>query len=591
MHNATLSSHSYDFRKDFSNICKRGLDRYLDISADLLGDEFDADREAAYAKEYVRGQWRTLKFEQKIADLSEGVEPSPPMGSPPGTPPYIHPPWNAERAADIAAEFEADVIDAERRGAAETNPVDIYRAVHLGTEMARKQNAGGDLPFTIDTGPEAVAYATDRLKSKIERNAVHNPIEEMYSGFLSYRFLKGMPGGEKVVYIDHYKRRQAKAPEAAPGQPIGEQAMEPKPDVKPAECMFQRIGLLNSQPREYLVKGFIPRNEVCNPFGRPDSFKGVFAAQLAVHIAGGIDFLGMPLRQGPSAYFAAERGEQVKRRIKGHIQRLGLPYDLPCYFGGKPIDLLSKPDLDFLIANIHAIEHDAGRPLVFLLIDTQSRTMGGDENSTADGAAYAKAVGAIRQATEATLWIISHTGHSEDAQGRPRGSSALLGAYDTFYRHKKIDEQRGEIKITVDRDGLGGKELPFTVELYDTGTVNEDGEPALVPYLEAAAPTARFTFKKGGEPTGVKNPTKGESEALRALDKAIRKHGVVTPKGEGIPAGEVTVNEQEWREAFYELFRGREQGTLRQGFSRSTKGLIVKKLVNEYGSRRWSTDK
>ena len=256
MHNATLSSHSYDFRKDFSNICKRGLDRYLDISADLLGDEFDADREAAYAKEYVRGQWRTLKFEQKIADLSEGVEPSPPMGSPPGTPPYIHPPWNAERAADIAAEFEADVIDAERRGAAETNPVDIYRAVHLGTEMARKQNAGGDLPFTIDTGPEAVAYATDRLKSKIERNAVHNPIEEMYSGFLSYHFLKGMPGGEKVVYIDHYKRRRAKAPEAAPEQPIGEEAPEPKPDVKAQkrdELLLSSWLRLQLPPRDYLL--------------------------------------------------------------------------------------------------------------------------------------------------------------------------------------------------------------------------------------------------------------------------------------------------------------------------------------------------
>ena len=173
---------------------------------------------------------------------------------------------------------------------------------------------------------------------------------------------------------------------------------------------------------------------------------------------------------------------------------------MPCYFGGKPIDLLSKPDLDFLIANIKAIESDAGQPLGFLVIDTQSRTMGGDENSTKDGAAYAKAIEAIRQATEATLWIIAHTGHSEEAQDRPRGSSALLGAYDTFYRHKKIDERSGEIKITIDRDGLGGKEIPFAVELYDTGAVNEDGEPVMVPYLEAAAPPVKFTFKKGDEP-------------------------------------------------------------------------------------------
>jgi hypothetical protein len=365
---------------------------------------------------------------------------------------------------------------------------------------------------------------------------------------------------------------------------------KPKPDVKSVESMFQRVGLLASQPREYLVKGFIPRNEVCNPFGRPDSFKGVSATQLTVHIAGGVDFLGMEVKQGPSAYFAGERGEQAKRRIKGHMRRLGLPDSLPCYFGGKPINLLSKPDLDFLIANIRAIESDAGAPLGFLVVDTQSRSMDGDENSTRDGAAYAKAIEAIREATEATLWIIAHTGHSEDAQDRPRGSSALLGAYDTFYRHKKIDERSGEIKITIDRDGLGGKEIPFTVELYDTGAVNEDGEPVMIPYLEAAAAPVRFTFKKGEEPSKSESPTRAESEALRALHKAIKKHGEVTPKGEGVPAGETTVCEREWRDSYYELFRMREQTTLRQGFSRSTKSLIAKKFVNEYGSRRWPAE-
>jgi hypothetical protein len=267
-----------------------------------------------------------------------------------------------------------------------------------------------------------------------------------------------------------------------------------------------------------------------------------------------------------------------------------LPSDLPCYFGGKPIDLLSKPDLDFLIVNIKAIENDAGAPLTFLVVDTQSRSMDGDENSTKDGARYAKAIEAIRQATGATLWIIAHTGHNVEAQDRPRGSSALLGAYDTFYSHKKTDERSGEIKITIDRDGLGGKEFPFTVEIYDTGEVNDDGEPVVVPYIEAAPPTAKFTFKKGDQPSKTESPTRAESEALRALHKAIKKHGLVTPKGEGMPAGEVTICEREWREAYYELFRTREQSTLRQGFSRATKSLILKTLVNEYGARRWPAD-
>jgi hypothetical protein len=379
-----------------------------------------------------------------------------------------------------------------------------------------------------------------------------------------------------------------------PGGGAADDEPEAKPDVGAIECMFQRIGCLVAKPRDYLIRGLIARNEVCNPFGRPDSFKGVAASQLVVHIAGGIDFLGLEVKKAPTAYFAGERGEQVKRRIKGHIQRLGLPHDLPCYFGGKPINLLSKPDLDFLVANIKAIESDAGSPLGFLAIDTQSRTFGGDENSTADGAAYAKAIEAIRAATKATLWIIAHTGHSEDAQDRPRGSSALLGAYDTFYRHKKIDERRGEIKITIDRDGLGGKEFPFAVELYDTGALNEDGEPVLVPYLEAAAAPVKFTFKKGDEPRPGA-ATDMEREALRALEKAIKNHGLITPEGDGgptpdgesIPPGEVTVCFSEWQAAFYKLDRERNSTASRQAFNRSSKALVKKKLVGTWNNRRW----
>ena len=52
-------------------------------------------------------------------------------------------------------------------------------------------------------------------------------------------------------------------------------------------------------------------------------------------------------------------------------------------------------------------------------------------------------------------------------QDRPRGNSALLGAYDTFYRHTKKDETHGEIKITSTATDLANG-LPFVVHLHDT---------------------------------------------------------------------------------------------------------------------------
>jgi hypothetical protein len=108
--------------------------------------------------------------------------------------------WERKCAAETVKYFETERDQVVAEAEADTKPVDVDRAVRLGTEMARKQN--------LETGPEAVAYATDRLKAKLERDAVYNPISEVHAGFLSYRFLKGMPGGEKVVYMDRYKGRK-----------------------------------------------------------------------------------------------------------------------------------------------------------------------------------------------------------------------------------------------------------------------------------------------------------------------------------------------------------------------------------------------
>ena len=140
--------------------------------------------------------------------------------------------------------------------------------------------------------------------------------------------------------------------------------------------------------------------------------------------------------------------------------------------GGSVVNMAAKAVRDQ--ASVRAREL---APILAELIDTQSRTMDGDENSSKDGAAYAKAIERIREATDAVVWIIAHTGHDGEKQGRPRGSSTLIGAYDVFYNFKKISNRGGEITITIDRDGLAGMNVEFDLELYDSGVVNEDGEP------------------------------------------------------------------------------------------------------------------
>jgi hypothetical protein len=603
--NACASSADlYDFRKDFDGIARPAMFRYLK-HLDLEPDEpcGGLDNYWAAANDYATTLWKSLRWAQE--SLHAGRSPS------------LHPgitTWSRERAI----EFTNTRLEWILAPAVEEpeEPIDVYEAVYLGTQMAREQGYACE--------PEAIAYAADRLKSKIERDAVENAEVCVHDGILTYyQWLKPKQerlGGGKVVYIDRYKqRREAREAERkqaearferwfAEWERAGRPQSEPQPGDdrgaqhggKTREPMFKRIGALKAKPREWLIKGFLARNEVGNPFGRPDSFKGVSAAQLCVHIAGGVPFLGMDVKQMPAAYFAAERGEQAKRRIKGHIQRLGLPEDLPCYFGDRPVNLLDDADVKFLLEEITAMERDAGGPLGFLVIDTQSRTLDGDENSTKDGAKYAKAIELIRKrARAASLWIIAHSGHAEDAQDRPRGNSSLLGAYDTFYKHWKKDETHGGINITVDRDGLGQKVFFFTVGLYDTRATNEDGEPVLVPFIEldkGADNQRPFTFREPGADTGPVKTTDGEKEALRALTIAIQDHGLVTPEGEGIyasegnediPPGEVTVSTEAWRTTFYKLDRERSPDAGRKAFNRALDGLIKKGLVGKYSDRFW----
>jgi AAA domain len=513
------SSAIYDFRKDFLALARPA---YRQFNCDYY-----------WRRGYLEGLGNELKGKQSLARA---------LGEP----------WDISSAHAAAEVFTADLTAAKQEYDART-PEEI----EADLERHKKPRGSPEFLRVLGKLEQGIVLPPSRPENDADRvgQAKHDNV------WLAY--LKKTGRHDEIAAVE-----QRRVEPAVP-------APLPQPAAKTVECMFQRVGRLETKPREYIIKGFMPRNEVCNPFGRPDSFKGVCAAQLAVHIAGGVEFLGMPVKQAPTAYYAGERGAQVVRRINGHLQRLGLPADTPCYFGNRPVDLLAKADLEFLIANIKAIESDAGQPLGFLVIDTQSRTMGGDENSTKDGANYAKAIEAIRRATSATLWIVAHSGHDTTKQDRPRGSSALLGAYDSFYRFKKVDERTGCIDITTDRDGLGGKKFLFSVELYDTGAVNEDGEPAMAPYIEAALPKVELTFR-GNESAPVKT-TKAEKLALRALATALKQNGQAVVE-DGLPGSLVVVHREHWREEFGDVFEG-EAEAVKKAFNRAVVSLKEKGMV------------
>jgi AAA domain len=312
MHTATQSSPSYDFRKDFDSIARPGVIRYLKhlgYGVDLDEGDDPNDFDLTYytdAKRYSRQLRRALEEAQEFYEQG---------GSHPCYPEITT--WSLESAVELANTRLEDML-----GATEDGPIDLYRAVYLGTKMAREQG--------IEVGTEAVAYAADRLKSKLERDAVYNPVTEVHGGILSYRFLKEQHGG-KVVYIDHYKRRRP------------EPATSPKADDDLPIFNMGEIADDDTIRFEFVVPNMVEDEQVTIIAGEGGVGKTILLMQLGAavsHKALDTKWIGMEVAKGPVLLYTAEeptKSLRIRRRNVCNAMKIGAgrTWRLSrCYDGG-----------------------------------------------------------------------------------------------------------------------------------------------------------------------------------------------------------------------------------------------------------------
>jgi hypothetical protein len=350
---------------------------------------------------------------------------------------------------------------------------------------------------------------------------------------------------------------------------------------------------------EWAVRGLLAKNTVSLFFGKPSGGKGVVASSLAVCLAAGLPFLGMEVAQAPTVYFAAERLQQVRRRIKGLMRKHGLPDDTPCFIGGGPLDIRKESDAKELIREVRAIEERTGTPVGFIVVDTFSRALaGGKENDTADMGAAVKNVELIRSETGAHVLIVHHVGLAEDAQTRPRGNSALTAAADICVLITKT-KSGVDLTVTVERDGLEGKKIKAAFASFKTG-VDDRGKDVTVPYLDLVKvhePEDSLGATEGeeegdadaGPKVDVKFEKPGTTDAMgiKALGLALRDHGYLPLDHEnGFPDDVATVSWSQWR-AEYDKLRPGDDEANRKAFSRVGKKLVKSGRVITLHDRVW----
>jgi hypothetical protein len=234
------------------------------------------------------------------------------------------------------------------------------------------------------------------------------------------------------------------------------------------------------------------------------SGKTFFCLELGFCIAFGLEFHGLPTKEGNVAYIIAEGG------IGRNYQRVlalcaKYEYELRAKFGiregdyiaaamdsGKfnlidsPVDL-ANPDPKKGLGVDVLLDQLAHKPYVAVFLDTWARMLwasgGHDSDQNTVGPAV-QGCDRIRKALGCTVVMVAHIGVSKDAQGRAKGLSDPAGAIDGATHCSKVGDgplARYAFRATYQRHAVDG----FTImaQLRESGpnvALMSDNAPNMV---------------------------------------------------------------------------------------------------------------
>lgn len=249
-----------------------------------------------------------------------------------------------------------------------------------------------------------------------------------------------------------------------------------------------------SKPVSWMIKGILPRAELCVIFGDSGSGKTFFTLDMVGAIAQGITWRDRRVVKGRVVYICAEGAGGFRNRLDAYARHHEI--DLKTLdIGVIPAapNLMEKADIKDLGNAIRAFgKVDA------IVIDTFAQSFQGNENSGED---VNRALGhckAIHSATGAMIILVAHSG--KDASRGVRGWSGLRGAADAQIEIVRTGDNRAAI-IDKQKDGSGERdEYAFKLNTITIG-LDEDQDDITSCVLEHVATVPKAERKK--EPKGV----------------------------------------------------------------------------------------
>jgi putative DNA primase/helicase len=192
-----------------------------------------------------------------------------------------------------------------------------------------------------------------------------------------------------------------------------------------------------------------------------------------------------------------------------------------------------------------------------VVVDTLHRFLMGDENSAQDAKTMLDACNAIQQEFECAVLLVHHTGVSDEAQHRARGSSAWKGALDIEISVVPgVEDKPLEIIQRKSKDTELAEPIYMRITSVELPWEDEDGEA-----VTSAVVTQEEDYQ----------PKQGEGKALadarRLFEAAWIEMGDLS---NGVPY----LTESAWREFHRNANHDKKPGTIRVSFKRHKDSLI-----------------
>jgi phage/plasmid primase-like uncharacterized protein len=251
-------------------------------------------------------------------------------------------------------------------------------------------------------------------------------------------------------------------------------------------------------PISWLIKGWAQSQALMMVHGPSGSGKTFVVLDWCCRMAASLpDWMGAKVKPGAVVYLAGEGHHGLRGRLAAwQTANTGIPR-------GTMVLSSSGCDLDTQAGLIKARDAIAGLPVrpALIVVDTLHRFLSGDENSAQDAKAMLDSCAALMATFGCSVLLVHHTGVSDEAQGRARGSSSWRGALDI-----EVSVTCKDKTITIAQKKSKDAELlaPIHACLQSVpipGWLDEDGAPVTSAVLAASdAPPVREK-----EPAGSKH--------------------------------------------------------------------------------------